>query len=283
MQVTLKKGGYSAVIDEQGAELISLSDGKHEYIWSGSAWNRHAPVLFPFVCNTLSKKYTVNGKEYSLNNHGFARDSRFTAASVAEDRAEMLLCDSADSLAVFPYHFELRVRYTLQDDHSLLTEFNVKNTDDKPLPFYVGGHPAFKVPFESEPGSSYEDHRIVYEKPETIVQHLKDGDNTVLDNADSVDVTHELFRNDVFMKEKPASSCVAIESKKTGRRITVKFDNSGVIAVWSAYKPDADFICLEPWAQTPVYDGGTEELTGMANANVIAPGKVFTFSYTIIL
>ena len=31
---------------------------------------------------------------------------------------------------------------------------------------------------------------------------------------------------------------------------------------------DADFICLEPWAQTPVYDGGTEELTRMANANI---------------
>ena len=63
----------------------------------------------------------------------------------------------------------------------------------------------------------------------------------------------------------------------------MKFDNSGVIAVWSAYKPDADFICLDPWAQTPVYDGGTEELTGMANANILAPGKVFTFSYTIML
>ena len=42
-----------ATIADAGAELISVYDKKRqtERIWTGEAsvWNRHAPILFPFV------------------------------------------------------------------------------------------------------------------------------------------------------------------------------------------------------------------------------------------
>lgn len=279
MEIRISSERYTATADTHGAELVSLVYGGNELIWSGDAWKRHAPVLFPFVCNTASKKYTVNGKGYALNNHGFARDSEFEVAEHTSSSVTFILRSSEETLSHYPYPFELLVRYTLGD--SLRTEFIVRNTGSTDMRFFIGGHPAFRVPFTAEPDSSYTDYDVVYEKPETIVQHLPGGDHTVLDGTDRVAVTRELFKNDVFLKDKPLSSDVSIVSRRTGSKVTVSYDSRGTIAVWSAYDDNADFICLEPWAQTPVYDGGSEELTEMTNALTLAAGGEYVFCYGI--
>ena len=80
MLYTISSDKLKAKISDDGAELCSLTDyNGTEYIWQAdpAIWKRHAPILFPFICNTASKKYTVNGSEYALSNHGFARDSVF--------------------------------------------------------------------------------------------------------------------------------------------------------------------------------------------------------------
>ena len=122
---------------------------------------------------------------------------------------------------------------------------------------------------------------MAYEKNETIVQHLADKDITVLENGSKVHVTRELFANDVFMKDKPASSAVSLVSEKSGRAVTVKYDNSGCIAVWSPYDERGTFVCLEPWAQAPVYCCDTEELTKMPHAQHLAAGETYTFKFDI--
>ncbi len=279
MKICISSKKFTAAADTHGAELVSLTTGGHELIWSGDAWKRHAPVLFPFVCNTLSKKFTVNGAEYALGNHGFARDSEFEVTAQSENSVEFTLRSTEDTLSVYPFEFELKVRYTLTD--TLLTEFIVKNTGSREMIFFIGGHPGFNVPFLCERENSFDDYSVVYEKPETIVQKLPQGDHTVIENGSKVAVTRELFKNDVFLKDKPASSAVSLVSEKSGRRITVDYDKNGTIAVWSPYDDSATFICLEPWAQTPVYDGGSEELTEMSNALHLPAGGEYTFSYTI--
>ncbi|MBQ5329834.1 MAG: aldose 1-epimerase family protein [Oscillospiraceae bacterium] len=282
MQYTLKKKELEAVIETHGAELVSLKKNGTETIWSGEAWNRHAPVLFPFVCNTRSKKFTVEGKEYSFSNHGFARDTEFDVCSNAEDSITLFISSEREDIKdKFPFDYKFFVTYSL-DDEGLTFEFRVENTGFRRMYFFVGGHPGFFVPFRDEKELSFEDHTIVYEKDEHIVQHLDSGDVTVLEKGNSVKVTRELFKNDVFLIDRPASSKVSIVSK-SGRRITLSYDNRGVIAVWSPYKEDAEFICLEPWAQTPVYDGGSEELTEMKNAMHLEAGQLFTMDCKIDL
>ena len=69
-------------ISDRGAELISVVDkGKdRERLWQAdpAVWNRHAPILFPFVGKVISGKYRVNGQEYDMKTqHGFARDLDF--------------------------------------------------------------------------------------------------------------------------------------------------------------------------------------------------------------
>lgn len=286
MQVNFSSDKLNITVDSFGAELHSVkgTDGR-EYLWQAeeNVWKRHAPVLFPFICNTASKKYTVNGSEYSVSNHGFARDSEFTLVSSSENSAEFRLEASEESLKLYPFEFALNIKYEL-DGNKLKVTYVTENCGSKPMPFFIGGHPAFRCPMTAD--EDFSDYTVVYEKPETITQPRADGSTAViLDSCGSVKVSHDLFANDVFMKDKPESSWVALVGKNSS--VKLHYDNSGCIAVWSSWFTDsektakAEFVCLEPWSSAPVYCDNTEELTEMKSAVTIAPNEKHSFSYTI--
>jgi len=278
MQTTISSEKLTAVIDSFGAELHSLRDScGTERLWQADpkVWKRHAPVLFPFICNTASKKYTYDGKTYSLSNHGFARDSEFEAVKTDERSAEFLLKSSENSREQYPFDFELYIKYTVSGNR-LNVGYTVKNTDSKEMYFFIGGHPAFNVP-------DFDEWEVRYEKAEKIIR-----DETVIaDNSDTVPLSHELFADDVFMKDAPASSWVALVNKKNGSAVKLRYDNKGCIAVWSSYFQDkeltkqAKFVCLEPWSSVPVYCDNEEELTKMKHAIRLAPGDSYDFAYSI--
>lgn len=282
MNYRICAGDLSAEISSSGAELVSVKDnGGNEYIWTAQdVWKRHAPLLFPFVCNTASKKYTVDGREYALSNHGFARDSEFTVTDKGEDFVTMTLSSSDKTKEKYPFDFLLTVTYRVSGNR-LSQEMKVKNTGSGEMYFFIGGHPGFLCPFTADRDSTFEDYDVVYEKPETVIQKLPGGDVTVLDNGTTVPVTRELFKNDVFLKDKPASSKISLVSRKSGRSVTVSYDRSGCIAVWSPYDDRAGFVCLEPWAAAPVYCCDTEELTKMPHAKRLAAGGEFSFGFDI--
>lgn len=286
MQVTISSEKTTAVIDSFGAELHSLRDASGtEYLWQAdpAVWKRHAPVLFPFICNTDSKKYTYEGQTYSLANHGFARDSEFELASSDSGSAEFLLKSNAETLKLYPFEFELRIRYTMAGN-KLTVSYTVKNTDKKDMYFFIGGHPAFNVPMD---GEVFDDYFVEYEKPETVIQEFKGKTAVIADNTAKVPLSHELFANDVFMKDAPNSSWIALVSEKSGRKIKLNYDPKGCIAVWSSYFEDkavteqAKFVCLEPWSSVPVYCDKEEDITKMSHAIKLAPEKEYVFEYSI--
>lgn len=286
MQVTISSEKTTAVIDSFGAELHSLKDASGtEYLWQAdpAVWKRHAPVLFPFICNTDSKKYTYEGQTYSLANHGFARDSEFELASSDSGSAEFLLKSNAETLKLYPFEFELRIRYTMAGN-KLTVSYTVKNTDKKDIYFFIGGHPAFNVPMD---GEAFDDYFVEYEKPETVIQEFKGKTAVIADNTAKVSLSHELFANDVFMKDAPNSSWIALVSEKSGRKIKLNYDPKGCIAVWSSYFEDkavteqAKFVCLEPWSSVPVYCDKEEDITKMSHAIKLAPEKEYVFEYSI--
>ncbi|MBQ8568432.1 MAG: aldose 1-epimerase family protein [Oscillospiraceae bacterium] len=282
MNTVIRSGEYTAVVNSFGAELCSLRDKSgREYIWQADpdVWKRHAPVLFPFVCSTDSKKYTVNGTEYSMSNHGFARDSEFQLAELTENKVSFKLVSDDDTRKLYPYDFEFTVSYQLWGGKVTCT-FSALNTGDKVMHCFIGGHPAFNCPMAE--GESFDDYYVKYEKSETVIQELPDGRKiTVADNTDTVNITRELFANDVFMKDSPESSEISLIGRKSGRGIRVCYDNGGCIAVWSPATDKASFVCLEPWSSVPVYCDRTEELTEMPHALKIQPEEKYDFEFTI--
>ena len=158
MIYTITSGEMTAKISSSGAELHSLIYNDTEYIWqAGKAWNRHAPLLFPFICSPSGKKYKAGGKEYAIKaNHGFARDMEFTLCESGEDFCELALCENEETLAQYPYPFRLTVRYFFENGR-LVTKCVVKNTGKENMYFYLAYEGAFR------PRCYYEEHADVGE------------------------------------------------------------------------------------------------------------------------
>ena len=59
---------------------------QQEYLWNGDEryWPRRVPVLFPFVGLLKNRQYSYAGKNYSMVQHGFARDMEFECISQGE-------------------------------------------------------------------------------------------------------------------------------------------------------------------------------------------------------
>ena len=93
----IKNEQLTVEISSLGAELQSIKDAQgNEYLWDGDEqyWNRHSPILFPIVCGLWKDTYRIDGKEYQLGRHGFARDTEFQLISKGEDRISYALTDS---------------------------------------------------------------------------------------------------------------------------------------------------------------------------------------------
>ena len=78
-------------IADKGAELSRVWDKEEscERLWSAdpAVWNRHAPILFPFVGKVVDGKYRLNGRVYEMNTqHGFARDRDFVCLEAGPAR-----------------------------------------------------------------------------------------------------------------------------------------------------------------------------------------------------
>src|SRR3546814_10618001 len=89
-------------------------------------WAGHAPLLFPIVGSLNGDRYRVNGREYELCRHGFARHTPFEVIDAGESEARFLLRDSDETRAVYPFAFELELVFRLQGA-TLYVEATVRN------------------------------------------------------------------------------------------------------------------------------------------------------------
>ena len=78
--ITIKNEFITASINELGAELRSLIANGKEYIWEGKpeVWAGACPLMFPICGGLKDDKYIFEGKEYTLEKHGYARFKTFS-------------------------------------------------------------------------------------------------------------------------------------------------------------------------------------------------------------
>ena len=196
--VELKNEQLTIRVAEVGAELQSVKDSEgREYLWqAGPEWPRHSPILFPLVCSVNDNTYRVDGKEYHLPRHGFARDKVFTLVSQTQDKVTFALHDSEETLEVYPYHFNLAVTYRLEGN-SVNVIWHVENTDTCEIHFQIGGHPAFNVPGGKLEGMIKLDN----EEPMDVLKSYADGSHDMVEvplEADMgiLEINNNFFRND---------------------------------------------------------------------------------------
>ena len=94
MSITLSSPDLEAQVSPAGAELVRLRDeAGRDLLWDGDPafWTGRSPLLFPVVGRLNGDRARVDGAEYSLKQHGFARTSPFEVVEAGPGRAITIL------------------------------------------------------------------------------------------------------------------------------------------------------------------------------------------------
>jgi galactose mutarotase-like enzyme len=269
-----------------GAELQSLFwKGKDiELLWQGDAtyWPRRAPVLFPIVGKLNGERYRMGVQEYLMPQHGFARDMEFEAAETGPARLRFRLRESQETLAKFPFPFELEIGYRLEGC-ALVVSYSVYNPGDAPLPFCLGAHPGLRCPLRE--GERFEDYELRFEVSETLDRHflraglLAPDTAPFLSDQDTLPLTGELFSKDAIVLKGVRSRWVELRPRAGGTALRVGLDGWPFLGLWT--KPGAPFLCIEPWHGLADPEGFECEFADKEGAVVLEPGGAFERSFTI--
>ena len=145
--VSISLDGISArVAPERGALVTSLQRDGREFLYLDQATfddpaknvRGGIPILFP-ICGPLGE-----GTAYNMPQHGLARQARWTVLGQEQSWVELGLRANAETLKQFPWDFELRFRFSL-DEHGLNLDQLFLNHSQTEMPFQTGLHPYFVV------------------------------------------------------------------------------------------------------------------------------------------
>jgi len=274
-------------INPKGAELTSLfnKETQLEYMWGGdpAVWGKHSPVLFPIVGTLKNNNYSYNGQSYSLSRHGFAREKNFAVDEHNNDEAVFVLVSDEESRGVFPFDFQLRLKYSLLAN-TLSVTYEVLNSDDQDLYFSIGAHPAFKLPLVPE--TNYEDYFLEFEHQETEGRWpinkeglMESSSLPVLNNTTVLPLSRKLFSKDALVFKSLKSSMVSLRSDKTPHGLEFEFSGFPFLGLWAA--PGGDFICIEPWCGIADSVDTDQILQNKEGINKLLPKEKFVRTWSV--
>ena len=312
MRYILENEKLRVEIDSFGAEIksvISKAD-QREYMWCGDKkyWARTSPVLFPFVGSLKNKEYVAKGKTYPMGQHGFARDMEHELLRQSDDTIWFSLKSNEETLAKYPYAFQLRIGYQLTEQ-CVKVLWEVENTGNEILPFSIGAHPAFNCPMgEQESKAGY---RISFGRFEN--QPKNSACNTVIDpNATMIpvdaihhhgntrdtglaitedialplhdgicDITEGFFDRCTYMIEGNQANSVGLIDPEGNEYVKVLFDTP-LFAIWSPEEKNAPFVCIEPWYGRCDHVDFRGEISDREFTNLLEAGMTFHGEYVMM-
>lgn len=284
MEYTIENELLKVTVTTHGAQVISVirkSDGV-EHIWQGdpAVWSGRAPILFPYCGNLKDKKMVAKGKTYeNLPQHGFARNLEHTLVYRNKDTVVLQLTECPETLAVWPYRFRLMSSFTIEGDvlHHTLT---VENRDEEEMPFGVGFHPGFAIPFDDQ--HTFRDYELRFDKLEspvclvTLPDGLVHNDTYCLGkNLNTIAVDENLFAVDSHCMVSLQSDTLGLYEKDTGRGVVCSIRNFPYCLIWS--KPgEPRFVCIEPWNSIPSRLDGGHDWAEKPAAAILAPEQTWS-------
>ena len=280
MEYTIENEYLKLTVTTWGAQVKSVvrkCDGV-EHIWQAdkSVWGYHAPILFPHTGKVVDGIIEAKGGKYESGQHGFARLMEHEFVCQTENSIVLELRSNAETYARFPYEFALVSTFTLEGDtlHHTLT---VENYDEEKLPFGIGYHPAFTVPFDDAHVAT--DYELRFSEPESplcigcLPLGLLHGNMYCLgSNIQSIPIDENLFANDSHCMVGLRSSTLGIYEKGTGRGVVCSIEEFPYTLIWS--KPGMPkFVCIEPWHSIPSAEGGSSDWNAKPAAAILEPGE----------
>ena len=278
----------SIQVSTHGAELQSLIANGREYLWQGDPayWGRRAPILFPIVGRLAKDILRIDGREYTMKQHGFARDAEFVQC----DGKYVLAEEGRDN---YPYAYELSVCYTIEGN-TLVCKWQVKNCGNKPMFFQIGAHPAFMLP---DYNAADEIHGYIqcFDADNNIVSpllfnRLEDGlrvpygtPKTLLNEKAILPLTNTTFADGAILIEAKQIAKVTLFDKQGKEILAVSCPQADTFGLWAPNKYGCPFVCIEPWCGIADREGFNDEVAERDCIHTLAAFEISEFKYSIII
>ena len=177
--------------------------------------------------STVDSSVKFEGVAYPLAKHGFARKREFTLIDSIADTLVYELRDNEETKKLYPCSFSFTATHKITDE-VFTTTFKVKNADNKPIWFCIGGHPGFRCPMND--GEKFSDYKLVFEKVENedVIYTTNYGGGYIdaslpvvdkLKNTNEWDLCHDDYDVDVLLTKKLQSRKVKLVHKVIGKGI----------------------------------------------------------------
>ncbi len=189
------------------------------------------PVLFPICGNLPGDLLVIEGKNYELSQHGFARDLEWDL-NLLEDQSGILMSfeSNAFTRSIYPFSFRLEMVLRLQVN-SLECQISIYNLDKIIMPFSFGLHPYFKV-------MNLEDV-FIEGLPETCI------DQKGMVESETLTQLQYLVKGVDFLTA-PSSFPIALIDRVAGYKLELHyFSPLDLAVVWT--DPPRPTVCVEPW------------------------------------
>jgi galactose mutarotase-like enzyme len=291
MKNTIKNEKIHFVSDSFNVEPWELGFNERDtnYFWHPD--NREklgTAVCFPLLGFLPDGKYTLDGREYAMDTHGFAQNREFAIAEKGETFICYELTDDDETYRQYPRHFNFRLTYSVEGT-TLKTEYRVQNCDEREMYFSAGGHPRYTCPIAR--GCGFEDYYIEFEKPESPANIIKTyGPLSEIEKCFSADgrrikLDYCMFTRGCFCFHPYNSKEIRLKTDKDKQGLHIYLGGASHLQFWT--RPGSPFLAIEPFFGSisslpplPI-DGDWIHKPGILR---IKSGEVFicSFSVTII-
>ena len=280
MDYILENEYLKVTVTTFGAQVKSVRrkcDGV-EHMWQADkgVWGYHAPILFPHCGKVVDGVIEAKGKTFKSGQHGFARLMEHSFVDQNRDSLVLELCADEKTRKCFPYEFRLVSIFTLEGS-TLHHTLSVENLDEAALPFGIGYHPGFAIPFDDRHTAG--DYELRFSEPESplcvnnLPHGLMHGNLYYLGtNIQSIPIDDKLFANDSHCMVNLRSQTLGLYEKDTGRAVVCDISQFPYTLIWS--KPGTPkFVCIEPWHSLPSPENGSTKWEEKPAAAILAPGE----------
>lgn len=239
----------SFVSDSYNVEpwILKFNDDETNYIWhTQNGESLGTAVCFPLLGSLPDKKYFLDGKEYTMESHGFAGKMEYEVVEKSDDKIVYEIADNEITYEQYPYRFRFQVVYSLKGA-ILKTEYRIKNNDIKEMFFSVGGHPRFACPIEQ---GDFDNYYVEFDSPISVEHIVKSyGSIDIIEKFISEDrrkirMNHSMFIDGCFCLH-PVPKNIALKNSEDSRSLSIKMDNATHFQFWTTV--GGSYIALEPW------------------------------------
>ena len=253
LSVLPERGGIILSWQVQGQEIFYLDEER--FANPQLSIRGGVPILFPICGNLADNTYTYKDKQYTLKQHGFARDLPWEVGDNHADQENpsltVVLNSNEETRAVYPFDFKVAFTYQLQGN-TLEIRQHYTNLSSEPMPFSAGFHPYFSALDKTQ--LKFEIPSGEYQDKETKAIHPFNGNFDF--SRDEIDVT---------FKQLHATSATVTDNTRR-LKLTLDYDEIFSTLVFWTVK-GKDFYCLEPWS------AGRNALNTGENLTVLQPGS----------